>query len=117
MELAEQHQKAQLFLASIYKKAWKDEDFKKDLINNPIETLNKFTGKIANFPEDKKVEVQDQTNPNHVYLNIPVKPSMDDIELTEEQLEEVAGGAENPLYIDWSYLAQGVKEEVLSWFE
>jgi hypothetical protein len=118
MDLTEQQQKANEFLASIYKKAWEDEDFKRDLVNNPIETLNKFTGKKANISIDKNVIIEDQTNPNHVYLNIPAKPSLEDVELTEDQLEMVSGGDfDNPLYIDWGDLIDGVKEEVSSWFD
>jgi hypothetical protein len=86
MEATEKQQKANEFLASIYAKAWEDEDFKRDLVNNPITALNKFTGRVANFPEDKKLEVSDQTNPDHIYLNIPVKPDVENIELTESQL-------------------------------
>ncbi|WP_298511847.1 NHLP leader peptide family RiPP precursor [uncultured Kordia sp.] len=119
MESTEQQEKANEFLASIYKKAWEDEGFKRNLISNPIETLNKFTGKKANISIDKNVMVEDQTNPNHVYINIPAKPAgMEDVELTEDQLETVSGGNfENPLYIDWGSLIDGVKEEVSSWFD
>jgi len=92
MELTEQQKKAQLFLVSIYKKAWKDEKFKEDLINHPIKTLNKFTGKKANIAANKNVIVEDQTNPNHVYLNIPPKPKMEATELTEDQLDVISGG-------------------------
>ena len=91
MKLKEQ-QKAQEFLSSIYSKAWKDKTFKKSLITDPIETLNKFTGKVANLPKDKTVIVEDQTNLNHIYINIPTKPNLEDMELSEEQLEIVAGG-------------------------
>ena len=93
MKLTEQ-QKAQEFLVSIYKKAWKDNTFKRSLINNPIETLNEFTGKVANFPEEKKIMVQDQTNPNHFYINIPTKPNLEDMEMDDKQFEIVAGGAD-----------------------
>ncbi len=97
MKLTKEQQKAQEFLASIYTKALGDKEFKQSLISNPIETLNTFTGKVANFPKDKKVLVQDQTNPNHIYLNIPAKPNLEDMELNEEQLEMVTGGEK----IDW----------------
>lgn len=36
--------------------------------------------------------VSDQTDPNMMYLYIPPKPDFDDMELTNEQLEQVAGG-------------------------
>ena len=92
MKLTEKQQKLQEFLSSIYKKVWEDEKFKQELIANPIATLNVFTGKEASFPNDKKLVVEDQTNPNYIYLNIPKKPNLEDIELNEEQLEMIAGG-------------------------
>jgi hypothetical protein len=38
------------------------------------------------------VVVEDQTNPSIIYLNIPAKPDYSNIELTDEQLEVIAGG-------------------------
>ena len=95
MKFTEQQQKAQAFLTSIYTKSWEDKFFKQNLIDSPIQTLNKFTGKVVNFPEDKKVIVQDQTNPNHIYINIPAKPNLEDMELNEEQMEILAGGGDD----------------------
>ncbi len=93
MELTEKQKKAQEFLQTIITEAWRNETFKQELINSPVETLNVFTGKTANFPKDKKLVIVDQTNPNYIYLNIPAKPNLDDMELNEEQLEAIAGGA------------------------
>ena len=97
MKLTEQ-QKAHQFLMRIYSKAWQDTSFKKKLIDSPIETLNKFTDKIANLSKDKIVVVEDQTNPNHIYINIPARPNFGDIELNEEQLEVATGGSKSFWY-------------------
>jgi hypothetical protein len=91
MKLTEER-RAQEFLMSIYLKAWSDDSFKKSLINSPIETLNKFTSKTANLPKDKMVLVEDQTNPNFIYINIPANPNIEDLELDEEQLDTIHGG-------------------------
>lgn len=93
MKRTEQQTKSREFLLSIYKKAWEDEKFKQSLIKNPVETLNEFTGKVVDFPKDKKLIVQDQSNSNHVHINIPPKPNLEDLELNEDQLEMVAGGS------------------------
>jgi hypothetical protein len=108
MDLTQQ-QKAQEFLVKIYTEAWRDESFKKSLINYPIETLNKFTRKIANLPKDKVLIVEDQSNPNHIYINIPAKPNFEDMELNDKQLEAVAGGYfySVTLYL-LSYLANNI---------
>ncbi|MBL4605360.1 MAG: hypothetical protein JKY02_06815, partial [Flavobacteriaceae bacterium] len=64
-----QQQKGQEFLVTIYTKAWVDKNFKQELIKNPVKTLNKFTGKKVNFPIDKTLVIEDQTNSNYIYLN------------------------------------------------
>lgn len=79
--------------AEIVQKAWEDKQFKDELVNSPIEAIEKFTGKKINIPADKKIVVRDQTDESVFYINIPAKPS-DDIELNDDQLEMVAGGME-----------------------
>jgi hypothetical protein len=97
MKHSEQHI-ADFFLTSIYKKAWKDKSFLKKLVKNPMETLDDFTGKKGKLPNGKSIVVEDQTNPNHVYLNIPPKPAnYIDIELNEAQLDHVTGASGNSL--------------------
>ncbi len=82
--------KGQNFINSLVLKAWEDEDFKKRLIANPIEEIENLIGKP--LPKHKKVFVVDQSNPDHVYINIPAKLDLNDVELTEDQLEAVSGG-------------------------
>ena len=44
------------------------------------------------IPKGKKIVVEDQTESNVIYINIPQKVNIDEFELTEEQLETVSGG-------------------------
>ncbi|MFZ4931657.1 NHLP leader peptide family RiPP precursor [Chryseobacterium sp. Mn2064] len=77
-------------LETIINKAWEDESFKQELIANPAQAIEKLSGK----PFDAKgsnIVVTDQTAPNTVYINIPANPG--NMELTDVQLEAVAGGA------------------------
>jgi hypothetical protein len=83
----------QKMYAEIIQKAWEDAEFKKRLVNNPVETIENLTGKKINIPADKKIVVRDQTDESVFYINIPAKTS-DDIELSDDQLEMVAGGME-----------------------
>ena len=108
MELNEKQKKAQEFLQNIITEAWENETFKQELINSPVETLNAFTGKTANLPNDKKLVVVDQTNPNYIYLNIPSKPNLDDMELNDEQLEMVSGGTDEVLVLLFNYVKNKV---------
>ncbi|MFD0862936.1 NHLP leader peptide family RiPP precursor [Sungkyunkwania multivorans] len=90
----------QLF-ETIVNEAWENETFKADLIENPVSAIEKLTGEKLNIPEGKKLVVRDQTDAATVYINIPAKPEMEDVELNEEQLEAVAGGCYNgPSIID-----------------
>ncbi|MDR6158247.1 hypothetical protein QF023_001763 [Chryseobacterium sp. SLBN-27] len=79
--------------AEIVQKAWEDAEFKKELVNNPVAAIEKFTGKKLNLPEGKKLVVRDQTDESAFYINIPAQPKNSaDAELSEEQLEAVSGG-------------------------
>lgn len=82
----------QKLYAEVVQKAWEDADFKKELTNNPIATIEKLTGGKIDLPAGKTLVVRDQTDESIVYINIPAKPNIDNIELNEEQLEAVAGG-------------------------
>jgi Nitrile hydratase, alpha chain len=75
--------------ADIIAKAWKDEAFKQELLSNPNATLKALGLKV---PSNVEVQVIEETA-NKVYLVLPSKPSViTDTELSDEQLEAVAGG-------------------------
>jgi|GEM_PF-1476667 len=84
-------EKSKKFLEIITIKASKNEIFKEELINNPKDTIEKIPGvKLKN--STAKIVVEDQTNHNILYLNIPRKVNLDDYELNEEELESISGG-------------------------
>jgi len=75
----------------LIEKAWNDEDFKKNFVESPIATLEKMKGEKFPNPDNITLIVEDQSDPNTIYLNIP--PNFTDSgELTPEQLEAVVGG-------------------------
>ena len=78
----------------IVQKAWDDASFKNNLMINPAETIEKFTGNKFNVPAGQTLMVKDQTDKSIIYLNIPRKVNIDELELTDEQLEMVAGGTD-----------------------
>ena len=103
MQLTPTEKKGQEFLAEIYREFWRNESFREKLLEDPVQTLNEFTGRKAHLPKGKKIVIEDQTNPNHIYLNLPVKPILDDVELNEDQLELVTGGAQEASFWDAIY--------------
>ncbi len=94
MNISEQQKKGQELLQTLITKAWEDANFKERLIANPKEEIERIIGK--SLSDDKDVLVVDQSNPDHVYINIPAKPDFDNLELTEDQLEAIAGGSQDP---------------------
>ncbi|WBX76790.1 NHLP leader peptide family RiPP precursor [Tenacibaculum ovolyticum] len=83
----------QQLLQQVVNEAWENADFKKKLINNPLEAIEALTGEKLNVPEGKTLVVRDQTSEETVYINIPAEQKLEDVELNEEQLDAVAGGA------------------------
>jgi hypothetical protein len=86
-------------MQTLVQKSWEDLNFKDQLIKNPITTIEKITGKVAHLNSYKRIVVEDQTNTSFVYLNIPTRINLDDMALTEQDLELIAGGV-TP-YVAW----------------
>jgi hypothetical protein len=89
------------FEQRIIEKAMKDDGFRRQLIDNPRETIGLELG--IKIPESMKIQVL-QEQPTSVYLVLPPsasKPVGD--ELSEAELESVAGG------FDWS-------DDIECWF-
>lgn len=67
-------QNAYRFLQLLFSQCNKNENLKKALLENPIKTLEKITGKPNSLPTGYTIEVEDQSNPECIYINIPPKP-------------------------------------------
>ncbi len=84
--------KEQEILQQVISEAWSNPSFKQELMQSPLEAIERLTGKTLKLPEGKTLQVFDQSNEDVICLNIPQQPNMDSLELTDEQLELVAGG-------------------------
>ncbi len=82
----------QKILSQVINEAWNNPSFKQELMATPQEAVMKLTGETFSLPEGKTLEVCDNSKPGVVYLNIPEAPNMENLELTDAQLEVVAGG-------------------------
>jgi len=93
LTLTKAQQAEKELIQSIIIKCWEDESFKKNLISSPEKTIAKLTGKPFQIPNGKNLIVVDQSNDSRKhYINIPSAPNFDQLELTEEELELIAGG-------------------------
>lgn len=80
-------------IQAVVEKAWQDPAFKRNLLENPVATMEAFLGRGLNLPEGKKLAVVDQTDAATVFINIPApEADVEDVELNEEQLDAVSGG-------------------------
>ncbi len=93
MQLTEQQQQdGQQVLDRLISKCWGDQSFRKEVVASPQATIENFIGKPLNLPKGKELVVNDQTDDRYVYINIPSERNLEDIELTDEQLEAISGG-------------------------
>ena len=82
----------QKILKQVINEAWANESFKKELVAEPLKAIAKLTGQKVQLKEGQTIVVRDQTDEKTIYINIPVEQSLENVELSEEQLEHVAGG-------------------------
>ncbi|MEM6718285.1 MAG: NHLP leader peptide family RiPP precursor [Bacteroidota bacterium] len=87
--------KEQILFKKIVEKAWEDEAFKAALIQDPVSTIEALSGERLTIPEGKTMVVKDQTDQNTIFINlVPPEPCVEDMELTEDQLDIVSGGGD-----------------------
>lgn len=91
MQYTQEHlAQGQKLVETLAHKAWGSSSFKEQLINNPKAAVELVTGHA--FPEAINLVAEDQTDESKIYFNIPRKVDINSFELTDEQLEMVAGG-------------------------
>jgi hypothetical protein len=90
MSVQEQAQTRQDIEARIIAKAWKDEAYKQELLTNPKAAIEREFG--VEFPADVNVQVLEE-NSTSLHFVLPMSPVAIAQELSEEQLEAIAGGA------------------------
>jgi hypothetical protein len=101
----QQKQSAEL-IQTLAQKAWESSNFKEQLINNPVATIESVTGQ--KMQTNLNVVVEDQSNDSIIYLNIPRKVDMDTLELSDEQLEMVSGGTDISFVVGYGLIALGM---------
>lgn len=81
-----------LDLQKVYEKCWNDASFKAELIAAPQAALRAHFNFELDLPEGVQVKAYDLTDQTKSYLPLPAEPNWEEMELSDEQLELVAGG-------------------------
>ena len=88
---------------ALIEKCWKDAEFKKAVVNDPKGMLERHMGK--KLPADLKIFIHEE-DANTLHFSLPPAPSKM-AELSDDELEKVAGGTEIFLATAISGLAVG----------
>ncbi|MEO0581439.1 MAG: NHLP leader peptide family RiPP precursor [Bacteroidota bacterium] len=86
----ETREELQQLVAPLVERTYTDEAFKAEFIANPFEVIQRETGASFELPDKVEFKVLDQSNPYAIY--IPLLVNEDALELTDEELEMIAGG-------------------------
>lgn len=73
-------------LYEIYLECWEDPDFKARFLSDPASVLQEWE---IDIPKGVTIKAVEETQPNTITLHLPPEP---DEELSDEDLEKVAGG-------------------------
>jgi hypothetical protein len=108
MKLTIEQKKGQEVFFKIISEAWENEEFKKTLLETPDEALEKFFGRKP--PISKKIKVSDQSDPDYLYINIPIKPQKKDEKLDNNSDDVVIKGKKGQIMTDYEGLYDSLNE-------
>lgn len=85
----------QMLIETLVKRSSVDAVFKASFIDHPREAIFRETGIKVDLPAHWRLTVNDQADPLALSIKLPVNEE-NNVELTDEELEAVAGGIKPP---------------------
>jgi lactobin A/cerein 7B family class IIb bacteriocin len=79
-------------ISELIQKSWTDISFKENFIKEPLQVIKKHSDQNIDTSKKIKIIVNDQTDPEVIFFNIPRKLKIEDLELSDKDLEKVSGG-------------------------
>ena len=73
----------------IIAQAWKDDAYKQEILSNPKTVVEREFG--VQLPDELNVHVMEENSTN-LYFVLLARPNLSNAELSEDQLEAIAGG-------------------------
>jgi hypothetical protein len=98
--MPEQRKTRKEFETEIITKAWKDKQFKQELLSNPKAVYERELNQ--KLPDSLQIRVVEEDS-NTIYLALPKAPEVSE-ELSEESLEAIAGGGVYLVVRPWSFI-------------
>lgn len=89
---------------ALIEKCWKDPEFKKQVLSDPKGMLERHLGR--KLPPNVKIFLHEE-DPKTLHFSVPTPPG-NLAELSDEQLEQVAGGTEVVLSLVFGVVTVGV---------
>ena len=89
----ETREKLNYLIEPLVQRTYQDPAFKAEFMENPLEVIRNEAGIDFEIPEKSRFVVIDKSDPHALYITLPVNE--DSLELTDEELELIAGGTDS----------------------
>jgi len=91
--------------AKIVALAWQNDDFRRKFVADPKGQFEERLG--AKMPADLKIKVHEE-NENSLHFVIPMRPKPTASELSDEDLERIAGGTSPTVFLSITIASQAI---------
>lgn len=81
-------------LEQVIHECWNNSSFMDKLKSDPVNSIEELTGHKIELPIGaENILIVDQTDPDKIYVNIPIEPKLENMELTENEMDDISAGS------------------------